>query len=281
MDDQTRPAGTRIAVTGVDCHVHVLRLDWPLAAGRHSRPGRDATVDDLAALLDGEGLSHAVATAPSFYGADNRLLFDALERGAGRVLGVMQAGPEHTGRLAAMTDRGVRGIRVNLMSDDAEHAALQDWQLRLVEEAAAAGLHVEVLVPPASLARLGSQVLERGATLVVDHFGLTADPHSQAGRFLMSVLPEGGTWVKLSGPYRLPRAAPVADWARTLVGTRPDRLVWGSDWPWVSHEARGFCYHQVLGWLGDWIEDADARRGILRDNPAVLYGLGGRSGERQ
>ena len=79
---EARPARSP-TITAIDCHAHVMRRDAPLAPDRHSAPKRDCTVDEYLGVLDANGISHGVLTAPSFYGTDNSLLLDALDRAAG------------------------------------------------------------------------------------------------------------------------------------------------------------------------------------------------------
>jgi len=80
-------------ITAVDCHAHVMRRDAPLAPDRHSAPKRDCTIEEYLAVLDTHGISHGVLTAPSFYGSDNSLLLDALDRAGGRLRGTVIVDP--------------------------------------------------------------------------------------------------------------------------------------------------------------------------------------------
>ena len=65
----------------------------------------------------------------------------------------------------------------------------------------------------------------------------------------------------------------MAPFAQALIEARPDRLVWGSNWPHpnspVAIPNDGFLLDQLMGWAGD---DA-TRRKILVDNPAALFGF--------
>jgi predicted TIM-barrel fold metal-dependent hydrolase len=88
---------------------------------------------------------------------------------------------------------------------------------------------------------------------------------------------EGGAWVKLSG-YRASAGPPYADvapMARALLGAAPGRCVWGTDWPHPSlHDpAEVPDDGELLDALGRWAPDEAARRAVLVDNPARLYGF--------
>src|SRR6266704_4963703 len=101
-------------LVAVDCHAHVLRRDAPLAPDRHSAPKRDCTVEEYLAVLDAHGISHGVLTAPSFYGTDNSLLLDSLDRAAGRLCGTVIVAPgSDRAALEVMGERGAVGIRLN------------------------------------------------------------------------------------------------------------------------------------------------------------------------
>ena len=142
MGNSAVPSDPTRAALGVDTHVHVLRVDAPLVAGRHSTPSRDTTVAELLALLDAHGLSHAVVAAPSFYGSDNRVLLDALRTGDGRLLGTVSVEPT-TGvaELDRLADQGVVGIRLNWRTRRTWPGADLAAHRRLFAAAAHSGLH--------------------------------------------------------------------------------------------------------------------------------------------
>ena len=65
----------------------------------------------------------------------------------------------------------------------------------------------------------------------------------------------------------------VAPLARALVAARPDRIVWGSDWPHPIVKIPMPNDGALLDQLADWVPDADTRKRILVDNSAQLYGF--------
>ncbi|WP_268944744.1 amidohydrolase family protein [Pseudomonas sp. KNUC1026] len=62
--------------------------------------------------------------------------------------------------------------------------------------------------------------------------------------------------------------------AKALVKARPDRLLWGSDWPHptVALESKPDDAH-ILDLFSQWAPNEKDRIAILRDNPASLYGF--------
>jgi predicted TIM-barrel fold metal-dependent hydrolase len=88
----------------------------------------------------------------------------------------------------------------------------------------------------------------------------------------MEMLQAGRGWVKLSSPYSLDQANPLAvrDLARAFVSAAPERLVWGTNWPHPNATAMPDDA-ALLDALADWAPDAAMRRAILVENPARLY----------
>ena len=264
------------AVQAVDTHAHVMRRDAPLAANRHSRPARDVPVEEYLALLDAHGITHGVLTAPSFYGSDNTILLDALARSHGRLRGTVIVDPQiDLSALHRLREAGVRGIRLNwIKRDTLPDAAAAEYQ-RLFERVRDAGLHVEIYLEGAKLAGMLPHVLRSGAPVVIDHFG-HPDPARKLQcpgfRAVLSAVEQGNTFVKLSAPYRLGGVDPRLYVDALLEAAGPERLMWASDWPWVSHENE-FDYAQCLAWLAHWIPDTAQRTIVLRDTPARLFGF--------
>jgi len=100
----------------------------------------------------------------------------------------------------------------------------------------------------------------------------TAHPGFQT---LLDLLRGGRCWVKLSGAYRIAsQPQPYDDavpFARALVETAPDKLVFGTDWPHPSIKVPMPQDSSLLDLLPVWIPDEATRRQILVDNPARLY----------
>jgi predicted TIM-barrel fold metal-dependent hydrolase len=57
--------------------------------------------------------------------------------------------------------------------------------------------------------------------------------------------------------------------ARALISARPDRLLWGSDWPHLPNGQRDTG--ELLNLLADWAPDLAVRQQILADSPARLF----------
>jgi predicted TIM-barrel fold metal-dependent hydrolase len=92
---------------------------------------------------------------------------------------------------------------------------------------------------------------------------------------MLRLMRTGRCWVKFTAGYRFSAEAPpyrdIAPFARKLVETRPDRLLWGSDWPHVMFKGKMFNTTDLFDLLLDWAPDEKARTQILVDNPAALF----------
>ena len=266
--------GGAATITRIDCHAHVMQRDAPLAPDRHSAPARDVTVDDFIAVLDANGVSHGVLTAPSFYGTDNELLLQALQAHPRRLRGTAIVAPETpVDALAAMQRQGVVGIRLNWVRRDVlpdlDTAA---WR-NLFEAVRGLDWHVEIYLEGHKLASVLPALRDSGVAVVVDHFG---SPDASRGvdcpgfREVLKAVRSGDTWVKLSAPYRLGGADPQRYVDALLNAAGGKQLVWASDWPFVSHE-NDIVYEDCVEWLDEWITDARIRHAVLVETPAKLF----------
>ena len=274
-----RPARNDAAatnITAVDCHAHVMRIDAPLAPDRHSAPKRDCTVEDYLAVLDTHGISHGVLTAPSFYGTDNSLLLDALDRAGGRLRGtvIVDRGIDQAA-LTAMGERGAVGIRLNwVRRSTLPDVSTGDYR-QLFAKVRELDWHVEIYLEGPLLAKILPAVRESGAKVVIDHFGRPDPAQGVACGGFKAVLEgvrAGDTWVKLSAPYRQGGADPRRYVDALLDAGGPQQLVWASDWPFVSHEDE-VTYRDCVDWLADWVPDEATRSILLSDTPASLLGF--------
>ena len=240
----------------VDTHAHVFDQTCRLVEGRRYTPGYEAPVTRYTEVLKQAGVKHGVLVQPSFLGTDNSYLLAGLRRYPDRLRGVAVLAPDVTAaELEAMAAIGVRGIRYNLVGQDPALVAQPEYRA-LTRRVALLGWLVEVQVPGDSLPGVLDTLVDDAGTIVVDHFGRPgqADPRADPGfRKLIEFGPGGQVWIKLSAPYRLGGLDPAPYAAAFLSHFGPERLLWGSDWPWTQHEtSTGYaeCVGQIGGWLG-------------------------------
>lgn len=260
----------------IDSHAHAWPADALLVAGRRYTPPRAVPVETYAAVLQDHGIDRGVLVQPSFLGTDNGALVAALSRHPDRLRGVAVVEPDIAEPdLTRLDAAGVVGIRFNLIGDepfpdlaDAAHRRL----LGLVKDL---GWHVEVHAEGERWRAILPPLIAAGLPVVVDHCGRPTPGRGVACPGFQAVLAAADTgrlWVKLSGPYRCNGgdAAPVV--AALLERLGPERLVWGSDFPWTQFETTR-TYADGLAELERWLPDPAVRTVVAGDTPAALFGF--------
>lgn len=266
-----------------DAHFHVFEPGYGhVAEPLYTFP--DATVGQYTALCEVLGLDRMVLVQPTFYGTDNSLLVHTLERLGERCRGVARIEDDVSdAELDRLHAAGVRAIRLDLFARrDLPTAELQAFIERMVARAEPRGWHLQFYTPGVIVRDLLPFLAELEHPFVIDHMGymLEADGLTRADfDRLLDVLERGRCWIKLSGPYRIAKDKPLATLqplGRALVQTRPDRLLWGSDWPHLPNGQRDTG--ELLELLADWAPAESDRRRILVDAPDELFWADGPAG---
>ena len=147
---------------------------------------------------------------------------------------------------------------------------------------AALGWHIVVHVNRADeLTALAPRLIATGCPLLIDHIARVRREEGLAsGGFqtLLQLLGGGNCWVKISGQHRMStQGYPWADMrslVRGVVDARPDRVLWGSDWPHPNQYDAMQNDGDLLDAFAQWVPEEGLRRQILVENPAALYGFG-------
>ncbi|WP_158894808.1 amidohydrolase family protein [Amycolatopsis anabasis] len=260
----------------VDAHAHVLSAGGNGIAGAAYRPFA-APVADFLAHLDALGFARGVLVNPSVYGSDHTELLAALRAHPDRLRGVAVVPSDvDDDTLDELHAAGVRGCRVqDRLAGGQPIAELPEIARRV----AGRGWHVEVWTDLAEHAAVVRSVLETATTpIVLDHLGNIPAGERGTG-LLLELLAAGPCWVTLSGAYRLAPGMPEAAAARLLrdrveavLAAAPDRVLWGSDWPYVAPPGPVPTAAEHAAVLDDWLGDAELRTRVLVTNPAERYG---------
>ena len=263
----------------VDCHAHIFTPDMPVAGNAWIEPDYAFTADDLLAQLDRHGVHYGVISGLSIVGYYNDYMISELRRNP-RLRGTAIV-PVTVDRYAleAMQRDGIVGIRLQLARRDELPDLRSDEYRLLLRRVRDLGWHVHVAIEGQSLPLVLQPLLESGVDVVIDHFGHPdpANPLACAGfAAMLRAVETGRTWIKLSGGFRLPGPAawrddPEGDLeslaqlvaAELLSQVGPDRLLWGSDAPFVGYEKR-ITYAGVLASYARWVPDAAVRAQIDR-----------------
>lgn len=266
-----------------DCHAHICGPEsrYPYWSGRVYTPP-DCLLPAYRHMLATLGVERAVLVQPSVYGTDNRALLDALAEAGPAFRGVAVV-DDSVGEadLERMHAAGVRGVRCNIVDIAQDKGKLPLALLqRLGQRIRRFGWHVELLMHADEFPDMDRAFADFPVDIVLGHLGYqrtdkgVGDPGFQA---LLRLMRSGKAWVKLTGPYRISSSGrPYSDtvpFAHALLEARPDRVVWGSDWPHVMVKGIMPNDGDLCDLLLDWIPDAQLRERVLVDNPAALYGF--------
>ena len=265
-----------------DTHAHVFGPQdrYPYSPARGYTPP-DAPYEAYRHLHTVLRVTRGVLTQPSVYGTDNRAMLDAVARDPENLRAVAAVGADVSDdELARLHRAGARGIRVNLVDKGGMPFDSFDAVEAFAQRILPMGWHIEYLVHVHEFPEL--DVLGRlPVDSVIGHFGYmsaacgVAHPGFQA---FLRLFEKGRVWVKMTAPYRLTQhdETPYEDVepiARALRETRPDRLLWGTDWPHPINPKPMANDGDLFDHLAEWLPEENSRRGVLVDNPARLYGF--------
>lgn len=263
-----------------DTHVHVFgpAARFPFSPQRSYTP-EDCTFEDLAALHGVLGIDRAVIVHGGAHGTDNSATLDALDRDPLRLRGVavMPSGLPEV-EIADMHRRGMRGCR---MSTVVSGGASFDHLERLADETAPFGWHLVLHFNKASeLVDVAPRLEKIGSPFVLDHLARISAAEgvdSLPFKVLMSLLDTDRCYVKLASLYRLSaQAYPHADMLpmiERVVEARPDRVIWGSNWPHPICPVPMPNDGDLVDLIPLWLPDAEAQHLALVETPAALYGF--------
>jgi len=265
----------------VDAHCHVFGPGgrFPYAPERKYTPV-DAGKDQLFALRDFLGFERNVIVQATCHGADNSALVDALQVAGDRARGVatIRPGVSRAG-LADLHAAGVRGIRFNFVKRLADPKP-DGYYRDLTEAVAEFGWHIVVYFEASDLAERWQLFTSLPTVVVVDHMGRpdVSQPVDSPGfaQFTRFMREHNNVWSKVSGAERLsvsgpPDYADVVPFARHIVETFPDRVIWGTDWPHPNMKSHMPDDGNLVDLIPRIAPTEDLQRRLLVANPMRLY----------
>lgn len=279
-DWNPEPPKLRPPLGACDTHAHLYGPFDRHPIDPSKGDGPDVTVDDYTAMLDAIGIDRAVLVQARDYGGIDPVTLDAVARSNGRFRGVAMMSPaaldENAERLVA---HNFCGIRLSSFSHiEFRTDLLESFAPRLRELGWVALIHLGSID---EMIELAPRIEKLSIDVMIDHLGR---PESGRGvdtpgfQALLALLRDTeNCWSKICSWYRMSEGgAPYQDmrpYAESLIEVRPDRLVWGSNWPHpnspVAIPNDGALLNQFMKWAGD----DSTRRQILVDNPAALFGF--------
>ena len=272
----------------VDAHCHVFGPGdvFPYAPERKYTPC-DASKEQLFALRDHLGFDKNVIVQATCHGSDNRALVDALDASNNKARGVATVNRNVTdAELQVMHAAGVRGTRFNFVRRLADFTP-RDVLLEIANRIAPLGWHVVVYFEAADLPELYDFFTTLPTTVVVDHMGrpdVTKPVDGPEFELFVKMMREHpNIWSKVSCPERLSVSGPralngeqhayqdVVPFAKRLVETFPDRVLWGTDWPHPNLKDHMPDDGLLVDFIPQIATTPELQKKLLVDNPISLY----------
>ena len=265
----------------VDAHCHVFGPGdvFPYAPERKYTPC-DASKEKLWELRDHLGFARNVIVQATCHGADNRALVDAIRYSGGKARGVASVKREITDdELQSLYDAGVRGVRfsfVKRLVDVLPH----DTLLEVGERIQAFGMHLVIYFESPELPELYDFLASLPGTIIFDHMGRPDGSQSADGpdfdHFIKLMAENDNMWSKVSCPERLSQSGPpgyddVVPFAKRVVETFPDRVLWGTDWPHPNMKSHMPDDGHLVDYIPKIAVTDELQRKLLVDNPMRLY----------
>ena len=265
----------------VDAHCHVFGPGdlFPYAPERKYTP-TDAPKEKLWALRDFLGFQRNVIVQGTCHGSDNRALVDALRDSRGLARGIATVKRSVTdSELADLHAAGVRGVRFNFVKRLVD-VTPPDVLLEIATRIAPLGWHVVVYFEAQDLEGLVPFFASLPTIVVVDHMGrpdvrLPVDG-TEFGSFVGFMRDHPNVWSKVSGAERLSLSGPPGyddfiPFARRIVETFPNRVLWGTDWPHPNMKSHMPDDGDLVNLLPAIAPTPELQRALLVDNPNRLY----------
>jgi 2-pyrone-4,6-dicarboxylate lactonase len=270
-----------------DAHFHVFDdpMRYPISHAAPLYEPPNATIERLLAMHKALGIERGVLVHPHVYGRDFTLLLDFLKQApAGSYRGIaMVDDTVDDKQLETLHAAGVRGARFHFQDRFGSTLSLAEFR-RSVARIAELGWIVKIFARGTELQELEDELRGITSPVLLDHLGrldFAKGISQDAFKVVVGLLRRDNWWILLSnGDVR--DEGPVQPWSdaipfgRTYYETAPERCIWGSDWPHIAYNRRGLEWPDekaLVGLLESFLPDQAARRAVLVDNPARLFGF--------
>ena len=268
-------------VGAVDAHCHVFGPgnQFPFAPTRKYTPC-DASAKQLFTLRDHLGFSRNVVVQATCHGTDNRAMVHALRESNGLARGVATVNADISdAELDELHNAGVRGVRFNFVKrlvDVLPMDGLKSIAQRLVSR----GWHIVIYFEARDLAEYYDFFASLPTIVVVGHMGrpdVSKDVNGPEFDLFVKLLTENDNiWSKVSCPDRLsvsgePSYEDVVPFAKRIVETFPDRVLWGTDWPHPNMKTHMPDDGELVNFIPHIAETKQLQHKLLVDNPMRLY----------
>jgi 2-pyrone-4,6-dicarboxylate lactonase len=258
------------------CHVFGPGSVFPYAPNRRYTP-EDAPKTALAALHAHLGVSRVVIVQASCHGTDNRAMLDAIAGAPQRLRGVAIVDESFSDRdLTALHEGGVRGVRFNFVKHLGGAPDMGVFS-RTIARIKPLGWHVVLHLDAPDIPALAPLITALNVPFVIDHMGrvdAAKGVDQPAMRAVLKLARLENAWIKVSGSERIAKppfddAVPIA---AAIIAARPDRVLWGTDFP-HPNLAVAVDEADLVDLVPRFATTHALQHQLLVDNPARLYGF--------
>jgi 2-pyrone-4,6-dicarboxylate lactonase len=254
----------------VDAHCHVFGPveKFPFAPERKYTP------------CDFLGFSRNVIVQATCHGADNSALVDALRNSSGHARGIAVVDVGVTdNQIDLLHDAGVRGVRFNFVRRLVDPPSHKEFR-EIVARIEPLGWHIVVYFEARDLLELYDFLAAMPTTVVVDHMGrpnVTKPVYDKEFELFIKLMRENeNIWSKVSCPERLSLSGPagyddVVPFARRVIDSFSDRVLWGSDWPHPNMRSHMPDDGKLVDFIPKIATTTELQEKLLVDNPMRLY----------
>jgi predicted TIM-barrel fold metal-dependent hydrolase len=228
------------------------------------------------------GMARGVLIQPAPYGTDPAAMLAAIAQSDGALKGIAVA---DQGIAPCELERWAMGGVAGLRFSDMRAPGGQPYPGSVGFAALAAlapqmrdlGLHAQLWAAPENLLEHLPALLRLQVPIVLDHMAMLNPVLAQTNGLLDRLIPlvaGEDIWVKLV-LCRVERADLTGGEAiraihEQLLAVRPERMLWGSDWPYVRLEPAPDAA-VMLDLFASWAGSEQVIRQVLVDNPATLF----------
>lgn len=280
-DPNWRATKTRPPAGTCDCHVHIMGPfdKFPLSVRRGYTP-EECSIETYRKIMDTLGIDRTVIVQGSAHGNDNRVTVDAVGKLGKQGRGIVLVPPDISDtELDEFRSAGICGLRLSTISKAGYGTQHLKTMVKRAQE-----LDWMVLLHFGNVDEIVGQMqlLENmPIDFIIDHQGRPLGRQGtdcEGFQALLNLIRNSeNCWVKLSSWYRQSAiGAPYEDmrpFIEALVEARPDKLIWGSNWPHPNYNGEMPNDSDLLQQMIDWSGSMELAERILVNNPARLFGF--------
>ena len=267
------PAGT------CDSHVHIMGpFDKFFLSEQRGYTPVECSIETYREIMAILGIDRAVIVQGSAHGNDNRVTVDAVRKLGDHGRGIVLVPPDISDtELEVFKSAGICGLRLSTISKAGYGTEHLMTMVKRAQE-----LDWMVLLHFGNVDEIVGQIqlLENmPINFVIDHQGRPLGKQGtdcEGFQALLNLIRNSDNcWVKLSSWYRQSNAGhPYEDmrpFIEALVEARPDKLIWGSNWPHPNFIGKMPNDSDLLQQMIDWSGSIKVAEKILVNNPARLF----------